>query len=201
MPLDHVVEPAALRLLRAREVVEQLRQLGEKAVDVHATVLHVESERLVFRRPTAADAAAPVWIGIAPEEALAFAEPALERARLRPVGRGLEGDRRRGRGGRPALRRPGIEGVAADEYEVGWVVAAAARGAGIATEAGRAAIDYALSELGADEVVAYTSPGNAASLRVIDKLGMELRGEGRSRDGRRAVIYVARRAPRPAAAC
>jgi RimJ/RimL family protein N-acetyltransferase len=96
---------------------------------------------------------------------------------------------------------PGIEGVAADEYEVGWVVAADARGAGIATEAGRAAIDYAFRELGADEVVAYTSPANPASLRVIEKLGMELRGEGRSRDGHRAVIYVARRAPLRAVGC
>jgi RimJ/RimL family protein N-acetyltransferase len=161
----------------------------------------VETERLVFRRPTAADAAAPVWIGIAPGEALDFAEQHWNEHGFGPwVAVSKE------TGAVVAAvdlhyAGPGIEGVAADEYEVGWVVAAAARGAGIATEAGRAAIDYALTELGANEVVAYASPGNAASLRVIEKLGMELRGEGRSRDGRRAVIYVARRARRPAAAC
>lgn len=161
----------------------------------------METERLVFRRPAPTDATAPVWIGIAPEEALAFAERHWHEHGFGPwVAVSKE------TGAVVAAvdlhyAGPGIEGVDADEYEVGWVVAADARGAGIATEAGRAAIDYAFRELGADEVVAYTSPGNAASLRVIEKLGMQLRGEGRSRDGRRALIYVARPAPRPAAGC
>ena len=161
----------------------------------------METERLLFRRPIAADAAAPVWIGIEPAEALAFADEHWEQHGFGPwVAVSKES------GAVVAAvdlhyAGPGIEGVAADEYEVGWVVAAGARGAGIATEAGRAAIDYAFRELGADEVVAYTSPGNTASLRVIGKLGMERRGEGRSRDGQRAVIYVARRAPHRAAGC
>jgi hypothetical protein len=38
-------------------------------------------------------------------------------------------------------------------------------------------------------------------LRVMEKLGMTRRGEGRSRDRKPAVIFVARRAPRPPAAC
>jgi RimJ/RimL family protein N-acetyltransferase len=161
----------------------------------------VESERLFFRRATAADADAPVWFGIEPADAIAFADEHWQEHGFGPwVAVSKE------TGAVVAVvdlhyAGPGIEGVEADEYEVGWVVAVDARGAGIATEAGRAAIDYAFRELGADEVIAYTSPGNAASLRVIDKLGMELRGEGRSRDGRRAVIFVARRARRPAAGC
>jgi RimJ/RimL family protein N-acetyltransferase len=81
------------------------------------------------------------------------------------------------------------------------VVAVAARGRGLATEAAGAAIAYAFDVLGVDEVVAYTSPGNAASLRVMEKLGMTVRGEGRSRDGRPAIILVATRAPRPATGC
>jgi RimJ/RimL family protein N-acetyltransferase len=108
---------------------------------------------------------------------------------------GAEGDGRGGGGDRPPLRRRGIDGVDADEIEVGWVVAVAARGRGLATEAASAAIGYAFDVLGVDEVVAYTSPGNAASLRVMEKLGMVRRGEGRSRDGKPAVILVARRVP------
>ena len=161
----------------------------------------METERLVFRRATAADADAPVWIGIEPAEAIAFADQHWQEHGFGPwvaVSKAT--------GAVVAAidlhyAGPGIEGVDADELEVGWVVAPDARGAGIGTEAGRAAIDYAFRELGADEVVAYTSPRNGASLRVIEKLGMERRGEGRSRDGRRAVIFVARRAPRRAAGC
>jgi RimJ/RimL family protein N-acetyltransferase len=96
---------------------------------------------------------------------------------------------------------PGITGVDEDEIEVGWVVAVAHRGKGLATEAAGAAIAYAFDVLGVDEVVAYTSPGNAASMRVMEKLGMTVRGEGRSRDGKVAVILVARRAPRRSASC
>ena len=99
------------------------------------------------------------------------------------------------------LAGPGITGVDEEEIEVGWVVAVDARGRGLATEAAAAVIAYAFDTLGVDEVVAYTSPGNAASLRVMEKLGMTRRGEGRSRDRKPAVIFVARRAPRPPAAC
>jgi RimJ/RimL family protein N-acetyltransferase len=161
----------------------------------------VDTERLVFRRPTPVDAEAPVWFGIEPEQALAFADEHWDRHGFGPW---VAVSKQTGAVVAAVdlhYAGPGIEGVAADEYEVGWAVAADARGQGIATEAGRAAIDFAFRELGADEVVAYTSPGNAASLRVIEKLGMQLRGEGRSRDGQRAVIYVARRAPRPATGC
>ena len=99
------------------------------------------------------------------------------------------------------LAGPGIIGVDEDEVEVGWVVAVEARGRGLATEAAAAVIAYAFDTVGVDEVVAYTAPDNAASLRVMDKLGMTRRGEGRSRDRKPAVIFVARRAPLPPAAC
>jgi len=161
----------------------------------------VETERLVFRRPTKADAHAPVWFGIEPAEAIRFAE---EHWRQHGFGPWVAVARETGAVVAAVdlhYAGPGIGGVDAEEYEVGWSVAADARGQGIATEAGRAAIDYAFRELDADEVVAYTSPGNAASLRVIEKLGMERRGEGRSRDGQRAVIFVARRGSRPADGC
>ena len=161
----------------------------------------METERLILRRPMAGDSAAPIWFGIEPEEALAFADDHWQRHGFGPWTAVLKET------GEPVaaidlhFAGAGIVGVEADEIEVGWVVAVAVRGRGLATEAAGAAIAYAFDSLGVDEVVAYTSPGNTASLRVMEKLGMTLRGEGRSRDGRPAVILVARRAPRPAAAC
>src|SRR5205085_12134867 len=105
----------------------------------------METERLVCRRPTAADADAPVWFGIEPAEALAFADEHWERHGFGPwVAVSKE------TGAVVAAvdlhyAGPGIEGVGADEHEVGWAVAVEARGGGIATEAGRAAIDYAFT--------------------------------------------------------
>jgi RimJ/RimL family protein N-acetyltransferase len=161
----------------------------------------VETERLLLRRPAPEDARAPIWLGIAPEEALAFADDHWRRHGFGPWVAVLKET------GEPVaaidlhFAGPGITGVGADEVEVGWVVAASQRGQGLATEAAAAAIAYAFDTLGVDEVVAYTSPGNAASLRVMEKVGMTVRGEGRSRDGRAAVILVARRAPRRPGAC
>jgi RimJ/RimL family protein N-acetyltransferase len=158
----------------------------------------VETERLVLRRPVVADAEAPVWFGIEPEQALAFAGDHWGRHGFGPWVAVLKET------GRPVAAidlhyaGPGIEGVDADEFEVGWAVSVDARGQGLATEAAGAVLEYAFSVLGVAEVVAYTNPDNAASRRVIEKLGMRLRGEGRSRDGQPAVIYVA---ARPAAGC
>jgi RimJ/RimL family protein N-acetyltransferase len=161
----------------------------------------IETERLILRRPVADDADAPIWFGIDPAQALALADDHWERHGFGPWTAVLRET------GEPVasidlhFAGPGIVGIDADEIEVGWVVAVAARGRGFATEAARAAIGYAFDVLGVDQVVAYTSPGNAASLRVMEKLGMTVRGEGRSRDGKPAVILVDRRGPQPAAAC
>jgi RimJ/RimL family protein N-acetyltransferase len=156
----------------------------------------METERLTLRRPVPKDADAPIWFGIEPQQALAFADDHWQRHGFGPWTAVLRDT------GEPVasidlhFAGPGIVGVEPDEIEVGWVVAVDARGRGLATEAAGAAIAYAFDVLGADEVVAYTNPGNAASLRVMEKLGMTVRGEGCSRDGKPAVILVARRAPR-----
>ena len=55
--------------------------------------------------------------------------------------------------------------------EVGWLVAAERRGQGIATEAGRASIDWCFANLGASEVCSIIRPDNLASARVAEKLG------------------------------
>lgn len=72
---------------------------------------------------------------------------------------------------------PGGAGWAADRLEVGWTVATAKQRRGYATEIGRAGLDFAFHELGADEVVAFTEPHNTASRTVMERLGMTLAGE------------------------
>lgn len=56
--------------------------------------------------------------------------------------------------------------------EIGWRLRRSAWGRGIATEAARAALDFAWSELGLDDVVAMAVAGNARSLAVMERLGM-----------------------------
>ena len=56
--------------------------------------------------------------------------------------------------------------------EIGWRLAKDAWGHGYATEAARAALDYARDELGLDEVVSFTSTTNVRSQRVMERLGM-----------------------------
>ena len=57
--------------------------------------------------------------------------------------------------------------------EIGWRLARYAWGRGYATEGARAAARFAFEEAGLDRIVSICHPDNAASLRVMDKLGME----------------------------
>jgi RimJ/RimL family protein N-acetyltransferase len=49
-------------------------------------------------------------------------------------------------------------------------------GLGLATEAARAAMDYAFRSLGAEKVWARADPLNLGSVRVLEKLGMQQEG-------------------------
>ena len=68
-----------------------------------------------------------------------------------------------------ALRRVEIEGQ--PEVEVGYRVAAAWWGRGIATEMASALVGIARDRLGLAEIVAFTLPFNLASRRVMEKVG------------------------------
>jgi ribosomal-protein-alanine N-acetyltransferase len=59
-----------------------------------------------------------------------------------------------------------------DGVEIGWHLCRSAWGQGYATEAARAALAYGFEELGFTRVSAFTELANAASIRVIEKLGM-----------------------------
>ena len=71
--------------------------------------------------------------------------------------------------GTATLRRVQIEGR--DEVEVGYRVAAARWGRGIATEMAAALVGVARERLGLDEIVAFTLPHNLGSRRVMEKTG------------------------------
>lgn len=63
--------------------------------------------------------------------------------------------------------------------EVGWAFHRAAWGKGYATEAGHAAIDWAFTQLGWDEVIHCIDPANHASQALARRLGSTPRGPGK----------------------
>jgi RimJ/RimL family protein N-acetyltransferase len=70
-----------------------------------------------------------------------------------------------------------LEGVG-PEIELTYTFARPAWGKGYATEAGRAALDFAFTTAGLGRVIAVAHPGNTASTRVLQKLGMRADGVG-----------------------
>jgi ribosomal-protein-alanine N-acetyltransferase len=68
------------------------------------------------------------------------------------------------------------------QWEVGWAVHPQEWGRGYATEAAWFAMDWAFKELMVHRVVAYCHADNMASVRVMQKLGMQ--PEGRLRETR-----------------
>ena len=62
------------------------------------------------------------------------------------------------------------------EWEIGWAVHPTEWGKGIAVEAARLLMEFAFVELHAHRIVAFCHAQNAASLRVMEKLGMQKDG-------------------------
>lgn len=85
------------------------------------------------------------------------------------------------------------------DVELGYTLARDAWGRGYATELGRALVDYAFGELRVPRVVAQVEPANAASRRVLEKLGM-IERETRTAYGRPHAFYVVERDSRAQAA-
>jgi RimJ/RimL family protein N-acetyltransferase len=78
------------------------------------------------------------------------------------------------------------------EIEVGWSLTAAGRGRGLATEAGRAWIDWGFRELDAPYFTANIDPDNAASIAVAERLGMAPLRED-TLDGEPVIVHAVRR--------
>ena len=79
--------------------------------------------------------------------------------------------------------------VAGGETEIGWRLRRAAWGKGYATEGAVAVRDQALGDLGLTTLVSLIQPGNAASARVAEKLGMRRDGHGRGAHGESVVVH------------
>ncbi len=151
--------------------------------------MRLETERLILRSFTEADAAAMAEIDSDPEvmrfypsvrtraetDAMIASIMATEAregysfmaAEYRPTGKfvGLIGMSVIGEPLRSALNgRPGVE--------IGWRFSKSFWGAGLAPEGARALLDYAWNVLGLEEVVAFTFEGNLPSQRVMEKIGM-----------------------------
>ena len=70
------------------------------------------------------------------------------------------------------LHRVPFDAAFTPAVEVGWRLARQHWGHGYATEAARAAVRYGYEEIGLEEIVSFTTPGNIASWRVMERLGM-----------------------------
>ena len=79
------------------------------------------------------------------------------------------------------------------DVELGFCLARSAWGRGYATEAARAWLEHAFAGLGCKRVLALVRPANAASIRVLEKLGMQQFGSTR-RAGAEWLRYEARSA-------
>lgn len=71
-----------------------------------------------------------------------------------------------------ALAEPTFQAHFTPCVEIGWRLAEAYWGRGLAPEGARAVLDFAFGRLGLEEVVSFTAAGNAPSRRVMEKLGM-----------------------------
>lgn len=64
-----------------------------------------------------------------------------------------------------------------DRTEVLYAFTREARGNGYCTEAAKAALDLAFTEVGLETVIALAKPDNGPSIRVMEKLGMKYAGK------------------------
>lgn len=63
------------------------------------------------------------------------------------------------------------------EPEIGWWLARRYWGRGLATEAARVALRDAFERAGFDRIISIARPENAASLRIMEKLGLQPEGQ------------------------
>jgi len=84
------------------------------------------------------------------------------------------------------------------EPEIGWWLARPYWGYGLATEAARLALRDAFERVRLERIVSIAMPGNKASTRIMEKLGLAFECEFES-DGVRLVRYAMNRAQYAAA--
>jgi [ribosomal protein S5]-alanine N-acetyltransferase len=153
-----------------------------------------ETERLRFRESTPADAEAMYELNSDPEVVqytgdLPFASVDAAREFLENYvavyrkwnrGRWIAELKSSGEiigwSGLKVLEKENVTDVGYRLYKRHW-------GNGYATEAARATIDYGFNVLNLDRIVAHARKENVASLRVLEKCGMKIIGEGKDCGG------------------
>lgn len=144
-----------------------LRQIGEDDLDAHMRLLNTSA---VMRHLG----------GVQPREVIA-AKHAASRAGFAANGFGFMMMVERASG--EIVGHCGLRHVAhplapnPQDHEIGWLVREDRWRRGYAEEAMRAVIDWAFAEIGVPQLVALTCEANAASWRLMAKLGMERRDD------------------------
>lgn len=83
------------------------------------------------------------------------------------------------------------------DLEIAWTLHRSFWGRGYATEAARAALHYAFTELGQPHVVSLIHPDNSRSIRVAERLGERLFGSAEL-TGKPVLVYRITRGEREA---
>ncbi|MEP0913187.1 GNAT family N-acetyltransferase [Leptolyngbya sp. GB1-A1] len=86
-------------------------------------------------------------------------------------------------------RIPDGAGQLTKDWEVGWHLKRLVWGRGYATEAGRALLNYGLTELKLPVICAVAKPENSASIRVMERLGMSPKGRTQKYYGAELVLF------------
>ena len=84
--------------------------------------------------------------------------------------------------------------VSPGEVEIGWVLDRPAWGRGFATEGAIAVRDEGFERVGLERVIGRFQPANAASGRIMEKLGMRFERDATGRHGESVSIYALSRA-------
>jgi RimJ/RimL family protein N-acetyltransferase len=154
---------------------------------------HVRDLLAIHQDPAVAESWGGAWTV---DEARVYAERFAEDWRTLGIGKWMAYHRTTGDlVGRGGVSRAYV--VDGDWHlEVGWALRHSYWGHGYATEIGAAGLAFAFDELGADEVVAYTEPGNARSRAVMERLGMVEPREIVHQDVPFVLLYRIRRVQR-----
>jgi len=174
-------------------------------IDPNTTIL--ETERLILRRLTMDDLDDLVALYHSPEVRKYYSEgiPSYEETKQElewmintcyvQYGFGMWATIEKSTGkfiGRCGLTPMDIEGH--DEIEVGYMLAKEYWGQGFATEAAQAILNYGFEQAGLSRLICVINPGNVASAKVAENIGMQLEIDG-DVNGEPTLLFSINRSP------
>lgn len=139
----------------------------------------IETDRLILRRPTAADAPVATAFWQSPRS-MHVGGDVIRPTAWRHFAAMLGHWEIRGYGLWAVVRRDTNQTIGLvgpwypdgwPETEIGWLLFDGAEGHGFAAEAARAAMDHARTELGWTDIVHYIAPANDRSIALAERLG------------------------------